>query len=191
MSSTEHSFEKIKLILSDVDGVLTDGGISFDNNGIESKKFHIKDGLGIKMWQRAGFRFGILTARTSHIVKVRSAELGIEIVRQGFEAKLPTAETLAKSMDLQMNQICYIGDDLTDLPVLRAVGLGVAVADAVDEVLAAADLITTRAGGQGAVRELIETILKSGGRWDDLVQQYYDCFCCRIRATSTLLNVKV
>ena len=76
-------------------------------------------------------------------------------------------------MDLQMNQICYIGDDLTDLPVLRAVGLGVAVADAVDEVLAAADLITTRAGGQGAVRELIETILKSGGRWDDLVQQYY------------------
>ena len=125
------------------------------------------------MWQRAGFQFGILTARTSHIVKVRSAELGIEIVRQGFEAKLPTAETLAKSMDLQMNQICYIGDDLTDLPVLRAVGRGVAVADAVDEVLAAADLITTRAGGQGAVRELIETILKSGGRWDDLVQQYY------------------
>ncbi len=173
MSSTEQSFEKIKLILSDVDGVLTDGGISFDNNGIESKKFHIKDGLGIKMWQRAGFRFGILTARTSHIVKVRSAELGIEIVRQGFEAKLPTAETLAKSMDLQMNEICYIGDDLTDLPVLRAVGLGVAVADAVDEVLAAADLITSKAGGQGAVRELIETILKSRGRWDDLVQQYY------------------
>jgi YrbI family 3-deoxy-D-manno-octulosonate 8-phosphate phosphatase len=168
-----HSFEKIKLILSDVDGVLTDGGITFDNNGIESKTFHIKDGLGIKMWQRAGFRFGILTARTSHIVKVRSAELGIDIVRQGFESKLPTAETLAKSMNLGLEEVCYIGDDLTDLPVIRAVGLGVAVADAVGELLESADLVTDTAGGQGAVRELIETILRSTGRWDDLVQQYY------------------
>ena len=171
--SESTNFEKIKLILSDVDGVLTDGGIYFDNNGIESKKFHIKDGLGIKMWQRAGFRFGVLTARTSHIVKVRSAELGIDIVRQGFESKLPTAETLAKTMNLGFDEICYIGDDLTDLPVLRTVGLGVAVADAAPELLAAADLVTQKAGGQGAVRELIEQILHSTGRWNDLVQQYY------------------
>ncbi|MBH58058.1 MAG: HAD hydrolase family protein [Planctomycetaceae bacterium] len=171
--STTTDFEKIKLILSDVDGVLTDGGISFDNNGVESKQFHIKDGLGIKMWQRAGFRFGILTARTSHIVKVRSAELGIDIVRQGFESKLPTAETLAQSMNLSLEEVCYIGDDLTDLPVIRAVGLGVAVADAVSELLSAADLVTQKAGGKGAVRELIEQILRSTGRWDDLVQQYY------------------
>jgi len=171
--SASPDFEKIKLLLSDVDGVLTDGGISFDNNGVESKQFHIKDGLGIKMWQRAGFRFGILTARTSHIVKVRSAELGIDIVRQGFEAKLPTAETLAQSMNLSFEEICYIGDDLTDLPVIRAVGLGVAVADAVPELLSAADLVTQKAGGQGAVRELVERILRSTGRWDDLVQQYY------------------
>ncbi|MBA64127.1 MAG: phenylphosphate carboxylase subunit delta [Planctomycetaceae bacterium] len=166
-------FEKIKLILSDVDGVLTDGGITFDNNAIESKKFHIKDGLGIKMWQRAGFRFGILTARSSHIVKVRSAELGIDIVRQGFESKLPTAKSLAKSMNLDLDEICYIGDDLTDLPVIRAVGLGVAVADAVPELLVAADLVTQKAGGQGAVRELIEMILHSTERWKNLVQQYY------------------
>lgn len=171
--STTTDFKKIKLILSDVDGVLTDGGISFDNNGVESKQFHIKDGLGIKMWQRAGFRFGILTARTSHIVKVRSAELGIDIVRQGFESKLPTAETLAQSMNLSLEEVCYIGDDLTDLPVIRAVGLGVAVADAVSELLSAADLVTQKAGGKGAVRELIEQILRSTGRWDDLVQQYY------------------
>ena len=171
--STTTDFEKIKLILSDVDGVLTDGGISFDNNGVESKQFHIKDGLGIKMWQRAGFRFGILTARTSHIVKVRSAELGIDIVRQGFESKLPTAETLAQSMNLSLEEVCYIGDDLTDLPVIRAVGLGVAVADAVSELLSAANLVTQKAGGKGAVRELIEQILRSTGRWDDLVQQYY------------------
>ena len=166
-------FEKIKLILSDVDGVLTDGGITFDNNALESKKFHIKDGLGIKMWQRAGFRFGILTARSSHIVKVRSAELGIDIVRQGFESKLPTAKSLAKSMNLDLDEICYIGDDLTDLPVIRAVGLGVAVADAVPELLVAADLVTQKAGGQGAVRELIEMILHSTERWKNLVQQYY------------------
>ena len=166
-------FEKIKLILSDVDGVLTDGGITFDNNAIESKKFHIKDGLGIKMWQRAGFRFGILTARSSHIVKVRSAELGIDIVRQGFESKLPTAKSLAKSMNLDLDEICYIGDDLIDLPVIRAVGLGVAVADAVPELLVAADLVTQKAGGQGAVRELIEMILHSTERWKNLVQQYY------------------
>lgn len=171
--STTTDFKKIKLILSDVDGVLTDGGISFDNNGVESKQFHIKDGLGIKMWQRAGFRFGILTARTSHIVKIRSAELGIDIVRQGFESKLPTAETLAQSMNLSLEEVCYIGDDLTDLPVIRAVGLGVAVADAVSELLSAADLVTQKAGGKGAVRELIEQILRSTGRWDDLVQQYY------------------
>ena len=171
--SESTSFEKIKLILSDVDGVLTDGGISFDNNGIESKKFHIKDGLGIKMWQRAGFQFGILTARTSHIVKVRSAELGIDIVRQGFEAKLPTAENLAKAMDLGLDEICYIGDDLTDLPVIRSVGLGVAVSDAAPELLETADLVTEKAGGHGAVRELIEQILRSTGRWDDLVKQYY------------------
>ena len=171
--STTTDFKKIKLILSDVDGVLTDGGISFDNNGVESKQFHIKDGLGIKMWQRAGFRFGILTARTSHIVKIRSAELGIDIVRQGFESKLPTAETLAQSMNLSLEEVCYIGDDLTDLPVIRAVGLGVAVADAVSELLLAADLVTQKAGGKGAVRELIEQILRSTGRWDDLVQQYY------------------
>ena len=122
---------------------------------------------------RAGFRFGILTARTSHIVKVRSAELGIDIVRQGFESKLPTAETLAQSMNLSLEEVCYIGDDLTDLPVIRAVGLGVAVADAVSELLSAADLVTQKAGGKGAVRELIEQILRSTGRWDDLVQQYY------------------
>ena len=135
--------------------------------------FHIKDGLGIKMWQRAGFQFGILTARTSHIVKVRSAELGIDIVRQGFESKLPTAENLAKTMNLGLDEICYIGDDLTDLPVIRSVGLGVAVSDAVPELLVTADLVTEKAGGHGAVRELIEKILRSTGRWDDLVQQYY------------------
>jgi len=163
---------RIELILSDVDGVLTDGGIWYDNQGVELKGFHIRDGLGIKLWQRAGFRFGVLTARTSHIVKLRTGELGIDIVRQGFEDKLPVAEEIARTCGLTPEQVCYIGDDLTDLPVIRFAGLGAAVADAVAEVRAAAAIVTTLPGGRGAVRELIETILKAKGRWEDAIQRY-------------------
>ncbi len=163
---------KIELILSDVDGVLTDGGLMFDNQGIEIKKFHIRDGLGIKLWQRAGYKFGLLTARSSHIVKLRAAELGVTILRQGFEDKWPAALDVMKELKLSPEQVCFIGDDLTDLPVIRQVGLGVAVADAVAEVRSAAHHTTALCGGQGAVRELIETLLKSNGRWDDLIKKY-------------------
>jgi 3-deoxy-D-manno-octulosonate 8-phosphate phosphatase (KDO 8-P phosphatase) len=162
----------IELILSDVDGVLTDGGIWYDNQGVELKAFHIRDGLGIKLWQRAGFRFGILTARTSHIVKLRAQELGIDPVRQGFENKLPVAEEILRELKLRPEQACYIGDDLTDLPVIRFVGLGVAVADAAAEVRSAAQLVTQLSGGRGAVREAIEAILKAKSRWDDVIQRY-------------------
>lgn len=162
----------IELILADVDGVLTDGGLYFDNEGIESKKFHIRDGLGIRLWQRAGYRFGILTARTSQIVRLRAAELGVDLVRQGFENKLPAAQEMIRQLRLAPEQVCYIGDDLTDLPVLRFVGLGVAVANASEDVRERADLITTQPGGQGAVRELIESLLKAKGRWDDLIEKY-------------------
>ena len=165
---------RIELILSDVDGVLTDGGIFYDNQGIEIKKFHIRDGLGIKLWQRAGFKFGILTARSSHIVKVRSAELGIDLVRQGFENKLPAAKEIFRQLQLKPEQVCYIGDDLTDLPVIRHVGLGVAVADAAEEVRAMAGHVTKLPGGTGAVRELVELILKAKSRWDDLIQTYLE-----------------
>ena len=163
---------RVELILSDVDGVLTDGGIWYDNQGVELKAFHIRDGLGIKLWQRAGFSFGLLTARTSHIVKVRAQELGIQLVRQGFENKLPAAQDILRELRLDADQACYIGDDLTDLPVIRHVGLGVAVADAVAEVRSAAGYITKSPGGRGAVRELIELVLKSKGRWEDVIQRY-------------------
>lgn len=164
----------IELVLSDVDGVLTNGGIIFDNEGIETKRFHIRDGLGIKLWQRAGFRFGILTGRTSHIVRVRAVELGLDIIRQGFDEKLPVAREIIEQQGLEFSQVCYVGDDLTDLPVIRRVGLGVAVADAVPEVLAAAHLVTQRPGGAGAVRELIETLLQAKNRWDDLIRKYVE-----------------
>ncbi len=166
------AFSDIELILSDVDGVLSDGGIIFNNQGIEMKKFHIRDGLGIKLWQRAGYQFGILTARTSQIVKLRAAELGINIVRQGFEDKLPAAIQIIEQLKLQPSQVCYIGDDLTDIAVIRHVGLGAAVSNAVEEVRQVADYLTTSAGGMGAVRELIEMLLKEKGRWQDLIRHY-------------------
>jgi YrbI family 3-deoxy-D-manno-octulosonate 8-phosphate phosphatase len=164
--------QPIELILSDVDGVLTDGGITYNNQGIELKTFHIRDGLGIKLWQRGGYHFGILTARTSHIVKLRAAELGVGIVRQGFEDKWPAALDVLQELQLSPEQTCFIGDDLTDLPVIRQVGLGVAVADAAAEVKAAAHYVTHLPGGQGAVRELVEMLLKSKHRWDDLLRKY-------------------
>lgn len=172
MMKLDDRCQPIELILSDVDGVLTGGALIFDNEGIETKQFHVRDGLGIKLWQKCGFRFGILTSRTSHVVQVRAAELGIDIVRQGFQQKLPVAEEIAQSLKLNMDQVCYIGDDLTDLPVIRAVGLGVTVADGVAEVQSAAEYVTKTAGGHGAIRELIETLLKAKQRWEDIVARY-------------------
>ena len=164
--------QPIRLILSDVDGVMTSGQITYDNQGIETKSFHVRDGLGIKLWQRAGHQFGILTARSSHIVKLRAAELGVEIVRQGFSDKLPAAKHIIESLGLELSEVCYIGDDLTDLRLLSNVGLAVSVADGAGEVRQAAHLITKSAGGQGALRELIESILKSQKRWDELLAEF-------------------
>jgi len=164
--------KSVELILSDVDGVMTDGGIIYDNDGVEVKRFHIRDGLGVKLWQGAGFRFGILTARSSHIVKRRATELGVDLLRQGFEDKGPIAEQVMDELGLSANQVCYVGDDLLDLPVMRHVGWSVAVADAAPEVCNAADYVTARAGGQGAVRETVETILKAKGVWEDVIRRF-------------------
>lgn len=164
--------QRIELLLSDVDGVLTDGRVVFDNQGIETKLFHIRDGLGIKLWQRAGYKMGLLSGRSSHIVKVRAAELGIDLVRQGFEDKLPVFQQVLEAGGWQPDQVAYIGDDLPDLPVMHRSGLAIAVADAAPEVRTAAHWVTKLPGGAGAVREAIETILKAKGRWQDLIRRY-------------------
>lgn len=168
----EQRCQQIELVLADVDGVLTPGQIIFNNQGIESKQFHIRDGLGIRLWQRAGYKFGVITGRSSHIVKIRAAELGVEIVRQTAEDKLPVAQEILGQLNLEPQQACYIGDDLPDVPVMRHVGLAVAVADASEETRAAAHYVTKLDGGSGAVREVIELILKSQRRWQDLIQKY-------------------
>jgi len=164
--------QAVRLILSDVDGVLTDGGVILDNRGIETKTFHIRDGTGIKIWRRAGYRFGLVTGRNSHIVQLRAAELDVEIVRQGVDDKLRVVKQIIDELGLAPESACYIGDDLPDLPVIRSVGLGVAVADAAEEVRREAHYTTSVAGGKGAVREAIEMILKNQRRWDDLILKY-------------------
>jgi 3-deoxy-D-manno-octulosonate 8-phosphate phosphatase (KDO 8-P phosphatase) len=162
----------IRLILADVDGVLTDGRIVFDNQGIETKHFHVRDGMGIRLWQKAGYRLGLVTHRSSNIVKMRVAELGIEIIRQGVDDKLTAVRGILGELRLTPAHACYIGDDLPDLPVVRSVGLGVAVADACAELRQTAHYVTTLGGGSGAVRETIELILKAQARWEDLIQAY-------------------
>lgn len=163
---------QIELILSDVDGVLTDGGVMFDNQGVEAKQFHIRDGMGIRLWQRAGYRFGLVTGRSSQIVKLRAGELGIDLLRQGIDDKLTTVRQIATDNGLSLDQIAFVGDDLPDLPVLCQVGLAVAVADAADEIRREAHYTTSLNGGRGAIREAIEMILKNKNRWEDLIRKY-------------------
>lgn len=164
--------QPIELILADVDGVLTDGRVVISNQGVETKEFHIRDGMGVRLWQKAGYRFGLISLRSSQVVKMRAAELGVTLVRQGATDKLATAKEIVGELNLPLAHVCYIGDDLPDLPLVRAAGLGVAVADACPELREAARHVTALAGGHGAVREMIETILKAQRRWDDVVQPY-------------------
>ena len=168
----DQRMQPIRLILSDVDGVLTNGAIIYDNQGIETKSFHVRDGLGIKLWQKAGHHFGVLTARNSHLVKLRMSEVGVELIRQGLEDKLATATQIADQLCLEMNEICFIGDDLADMRVMQAVGLAASVSDGAEDVKKIAHFVTKKAGGQGAIRELIETILRSQQRWEEMLNNF-------------------
>lgn len=170
--SLQSKCQPIELLLADVDGVMTDGFIVYDNQGIETKRFHVRDGIGIELWQKGGNRFGIVTQRSSHAVRVRAGELGVDLVRQGSPDKTATLHEIVDHLGLSLEQVAYIGDDLPDLPVIRAVGLGVAVADAAAEVRAAADFVTSLRGGHGAVRETVEMILSSQRRWEDMIRSY-------------------
>ncbi|MCG8449594.1 MAG: HAD hydrolase family protein [Pirellulales bacterium] len=162
----------IRLILTDVDGVLTDGSVIIDNQGVETKQFHIRDGQGIRLWQQAGGRWGIVTGRSSQVVKLRAAELDIDVVRQGVGDKMSVVRSLCEELELALSEVCFIGDDLPDWAVIQQVGLGVAVADAADELRQDADYVTSQNGGHGAVRELVEVLLKNTNRWDAVLRKY-------------------
>jgi 3-deoxy-D-manno-octulosonate 8-phosphate phosphatase (KDO 8-P phosphatase) len=161
----------ITCILSDVDGVMTDGRIIYDEAGVETKRFHVRDGLGIKLWIRSGFHFGILTSRTSKAVLQRAAELGIPHVTQGCADKRPAAETMLRELGCAPGQVCYIGDDLPDISVMNYVGLAVVPADAAADACEAAHWILRSKGGEGAVRELIERLLHGKQRWEEHLRQ--------------------
>ncbi len=163
---------EIKLLALDVDGVLTDGTIVVNGDGTESKFFNVQDGHGIRLWLRAGLKIALFSGRISPPTEIRAKQFGIEYVFQDCLDKLPVLEEFLRQQGLSPQQVAYVGDDLPDLPPMRFVGFGVAVADAVDEVKQYADFITTRPGGKGAVREVIEYILKSTGRWQELMKRY-------------------
>ncbi len=168
MKLTEQSLaskaRRIKLLLLDVDGVLTDGKIILDSRGNELKAFHVRDGHGIKLAQQAGIVVGIITGRTSEVVNLRARELGILEIHQGAHNKIEVYNALLVKYGFQDNEVAYMGDDVVDIDILRRVGLAATVSDADPSVRPHTDMITKAAGGGGAVRELITLILKQQRR---------------------------
>jgi 3-deoxy-D-manno-octulosonate 8-phosphate phosphatase (KDO 8-P phosphatase) len=172
LKTKDMDFKEIKILAMDVDGVLTDGTLIINPNGSESKFFNVLDGHGLRMWQRAGLKVALVSGRASEPTKRRAEQLEIEYVFQDCHYKLPVVEQLLDQLNLSLANMAFIGDDLTDMPVIRYAGFGIAVANAVDEVKQCADYVTTRPGGSGAVREVIEYILKNSGRWQELMKRY-------------------
>lgn len=169
---TDDKLSKIQLIIMDVDGVLTDGRLIIHSDGSESKQFHVMDGHRIKMWQRAGGLTAIISGRESPATSVRAKQLNISYVMQGCLKKLPALKTLLQKTHLNQEDAAYIGDDLMDIPLVRRVGFGAAVADAAPELKKHADFVTQHKGGKGAVGEVIEFLLKKSGKWDKLMERY-------------------
>lgn len=164
--------EPIELLVLDVDGVLTDGGIIRDDAGQQLKRFHVRDGAGIVMWRRLGKQVAIITGKESEVVNHRAEELGIELVYQNVGNKREAFEELCDQLNIRPAQVAYIGDDLPDLPVMTRVAQPIAVADAAEEVRAIAKYITKYPGGYGAVRDAIEYLLKEMGEWQGIVEKY-------------------
>lgn len=164
--------EPIRLLLLDVDGVLTDGSLIYSEKSVESKAFNTQDGLGIRLIQQAEVATGIITARTSNLVKQRAEELDMIYIRQGAKNKYEAFKSILSQAGLKPYEVCYMGDDLIDLGLLTRVGLAVCPANAVDEVKQACHLITRRPGGRGAVREACDLIIRAKGLQEKLLQQF-------------------
>ena len=163
---------RVKLLVLDVDGVLTDGRIVMDEEGREVKLFHVRDGHGIKMLLRAGVEVALFSGRTSEAVKRRAEDLGVRYLFQGLHNKVAPFEELKERLELEDDEVCFVGDDLVDIPLLRRVGLPVVVGDGVEEAKRWALYITELPGGKGAVREVCELILKAQGKWEGLLKRY-------------------
>ncbi|MBN1228012.1 MAG: HAD-IIIA family hydrolase [Deltaproteobacteria bacterium] len=164
--------KRIKLLLLDVDGVLTDGSITYDERGKEIKSFNVKDGLGIRMLLNSGINVGIVTGRSSKAVYHRCHNLGISLVFDGVRDKASALDMILRRTQLLAQEVAFAGDDLLDLPILKRVGLSIAVADAHEIVRNNVDMITLAKGGDGAVREICEHILKAQGLWEDILMRF-------------------
>jgi 3-deoxy-D-manno-octulosonate 8-phosphate phosphatase (KDO 8-P phosphatase) len=163
----------VRLLVLDVDGVMTDGRILYSSSGEELKVFDVRDGHGIKLWHRAGLKTAIITGRASTVVERRAAELGIEHVYQKSLIKLEALDDLLEKVHLSPMHVSYMGDDLVDIPVMRKIGLPIAPASAIPEVREVAYHVTEHSGGHGAVRDAIEFILKAQNRWQDVTGRYF------------------
>jgi 3-deoxy-D-manno-octulosonate 8-phosphate phosphatase (KDO 8-P phosphatase) len=172
MDTKQINFDQLQLLVLDVDGVLSDGRLYFTNSGEEIKAFNSQDGLGIKLLIQQGIEVAIITGRESHIVSGRASTLGIKHLVQGCEEKLEALDKLASELALGYENIAYMGDDLPDLAPILRVGLGMTVADANPEIKSRAAWCSTRKGGEGAVREACDFILKQRGNLDDMLNDY-------------------
>lgn len=166
------NFEKIKLIVLDVDGTMTDGGIYIDNNRVEFKKFCIKDGAGILIAQKMNIKFMILTGRKSNCVEQRANELNMEYIFQNVNNKASYLKQFMLKNSIHKEEVAYIGDDLNDLLAMKFAGCCVCPADAVDEVKRSCDMVLTRKGGEGAVREFVELLLKNRKQWEEATKKF-------------------
>lgn len=164
--------QKITTLIIDVDGVLSDGSIIYAAHGDELKCFDVQDGAGLVFWNRVGLKSAVVTGRKSRLLKRRVKEMRVGHLEMGALNKLPAYEKLIRRWKLKDEEICAFGDDLMELPILRRVGLAVAVPNAVPEVKRQAHCITERPGGRGAVREVVDALLKINGRWDTIISKY-------------------
>lgn len=163
MTSKPHPAAGVRLLVLDVDGVMTDGSIMLDDRGVETKRFNVRDGFAIKLWQKLGFTCAIITGRSGSAAKHRAIELGIEHLVQGSSHKGRALQELLRELGLEATQAAFLGDDWPDLPAMRVAGYPMAVADAEPDVRAIARFVTTRPGGRGAVREAVEHLLSAAG----------------------------
>ena len=176
MPATEQEIQRraaaIRMVLLDVDGVLTDGKLYLGRDGEEFRAFYVRDGLAIRLGQSVGLEFGIVSGRESPLVEHRARELKIEQIHQGVHAKGERFDRIARECGLEAGQICFVGDDLIDVPAMRRAGLAACPADGCEETSRFAHYICNNRGGQGAVREVIDLILRAAGRWDKAMERF-------------------
>lgn len=164
--------QTVRLLALDVDGVLSDGQLTFDSNGSETKSFHVLDGHGLKLAKRFGIEVALITGRSSPMVSQRASSLGIAHLFQGVERKLPVLQALCQQLGLSLDEVAYCGDDLPDLAAIHHSGVGISVPNAPHYIQQHANWVTQRAGGQGAAREICDALLHAQGHWDSLMESY-------------------